>query len=128
MQKRKDNRHQIGCSVSNEIISEKNNHDHRYAHIINEIGAEYAREKIPLSQHEPCSALSICKARMKLLDDAIKTINRNIISVLEDENYPKTGKGHRLFAIDGSKLNIPRGLLEDRYKIPKTQHDIIPMQ
>ncbi|RAP69625.1 hypothetical protein ACZ87_03583 [Candidatus Erwinia dacicola] len=46
----------------------------------------------------------------------------------EGKNHPKTGKGHRLFAIDGSKLNIPRGLLEDGYKILKTQHDIIPMQ
>ncbi|RAP69569.1 hypothetical protein ACZ87_03640, partial [Candidatus Erwinia dacicola] len=37
-------------------------------------------------------ASSICKARMKLPDDAIETINRNIISVWEDKNDPKIGK------------------------------------
>ncbi|HIC1790755.1 TPA: hypothetical protein ACW0I5_004698 [Escherichia coli] len=52
-------------------------------------------------------------------DDTIKTINKNIISVWEDKNNPKTWKGQRLFAIDGSKLNIPRGLLKDGYKMPK---------
>ncbi|MCT8349851.1 transposase [Photorhabdus temperata] len=56
---------------------------------------------------------------MKLPDDAIKTINKNIVSVWEDNTHPETWKGHRLFAIDGSKLNIPRGLLENGYKTPK---------
>lgn len=104
------------------IISGKNNHG--YSYIINEIWAECAREKIPLPQHKPVSASSMYEARMKLPDDVIKTINKNIISVWEDKNHPKTWKGHRLFAIDGSKLNIPRGLLEDGYKIPKntTRH------
>ena len=45
------------------------------------------------------------------------------------ENYgpasPKLGplqgglwKGHRLFAVDGSKLNLPRPLLQAGYKLP----------
>ncbi|WP_222563093.1 hypothetical protein, partial [Candidatus Erwinia dacicola] len=84
-----------------------------------EIWAECARKRTPSPQHKPVSALSICEARMELSDDAIKTINRNIISVWKDKNHPKTGKEHQLFAVDGSKLNIPRGLLEDGYKILK---------
>lgn len=99
------------------IISGKNNHG--YSYIINEIWDECTREKIPLPQHKPVSASSMCEARMKLPDNAIKTINKNIISVWEDKTHPETWKGHRLFAIDGSKLNIPRGLLEDGYKTPK---------
>ncbi|MGV7960159.1 IS4 family transposase [Photorhabdus tasmaniensis] len=99
------------------IISGKNNHG--YSYIINEIWAECIHEKIPLPQHKPVSASSMCEARMKLPDDAIKTINKNIVSVWEDNTHPETWKGHRLFAIDGSKLNIPRGLLENGYKTPK---------
>ncbi|AKH63547.1 MULTISPECIES: hypothetical protein [Photorhabdus] len=83
------------------IISGKNNHG--YSYIINEIWAEYIHEKIPLPQHKPVSASSMCEARMKLPDDAIKTINKNIVSVWEDNTHPETWKGHRLFAIDGSK-------------------------
>lgn len=99
------------------IISGKNNHG--YSYIINEIWAECTREKIPLPQHKPVTASSMCEARMKLPDDAIKSINKNIISVWEDNTHTEKWKGHRLFAIDGSKLNIPRGLLEEGYKIPK---------
>ncbi|MGV7961478.1 hypothetical protein QPK13_10310 [Photorhabdus tasmaniensis] len=46
------------------IISGKDNHG--YAYIINEIWAECLREKIPLPQHRPVSASSMCEARMKL--------------------------------------------------------------
>ncbi|MGV7960721.1 hypothetical protein QPK13_06250 [Photorhabdus tasmaniensis] len=65
---------------------------------------------------------------MKLPDDAIKTINKNIVSVWEDNTHPETWKRTSTVCYRWLKLNIPRGLLENGYKHPKTHHDIIPMQ
>lgn len=97
------------------IISGKDNHG--YAYIINEIWDECIREKIPLPQYNPISASSMCEARVKLPDDSIKIINKDIISMWEENTLPATWKGHRLFAIDGSKLNVPRKLINDGYQI-----------
>ncbi len=88
------------------IISGKNNHG--YSYIINEIWAECIREKIPLPQHKPVTASSMCEARMKLPDDAIKSINKNIISVWEDNPPPRKMEGtsivcYRWFKIKHSK-------------------------
>lgn len=81
------------------IISGKNNRDSSY--IINDVWTECIREKIPLPQHKPVFASLMCEARIKLPDDAIKTINNNIVSVWENNTHPETWKGHGLFAIDG---------------------------
>ncbi|CDG97726.1 transposase [Xenorhabdus bovienii str. puntauvense] len=97
------------------IISGKNNHG--YAYIFNEIWDDCIREKIPLPQYNPVSASSMCEARIKLPDDAIKTINKDIVSVWEKDSRPITWKGHRLFAIDGSKLNVPRKLINNGYRV-----------
>lgn len=99
------------------IISGKNNHG--YSYIINEIWDDCIRENIPLPQCKPISASSMCEARMKLPDDTIKNINKDIVSVWEDNFTPITWKGHRLFAIDGSKLNVPRKLINEGYRVPQ---------
>jgi len=97
------------------IISGKDNHG--YSYIINEIWNDCIREKIPLPQHKPVSASSMCEARVKLPDDAIKIINKDIVSVWENNSHMEKWKGHRLFAIDGSKLNVPRKLINNGYRI-----------
>lgn len=56
---------------------------------------------------------------MKLPDDTIKIINKDIVSAWEDNFTPRTWKGHRLFAIDGSKLNVPRKLIHEGYWVPQ---------
>ncbi|WP_148127698.1 hypothetical protein, partial [Candidatus Erwinia dacicola] len=89
--KGKINRQQIGCFVSNKNYIRENNHG--YAYIINEVWAECARKKIPLPQHKPVSASSICKARMKLPDNAIKTINKISFMYGKIKTIPKQGKG-----------------------------------
>ncbi|ETS32976.1 hypothetical protein BB987_13785 [Photorhabdus temperata] len=54
---------------------------------------------------------------MKLPDDAIKTINKDIVVVWEKNTLPTTWKGHRIFAIDGSKLNVPRKFINNGYRV-----------
>jgi len=73
---------------------------------------------IPLSQDKPISAAAFSNARKKLDTSVFKQLNSKIIHAYEnsDENY--TWKGHRLFAVDGSKINLPRQLLNKPYKKP----------
>ncbi|CDH33441.1 hypothetical protein XBI1_2660001 [Xenorhabdus bovienii str. Intermedium] len=70
-------------------------------------------------QSKPVSPSSMCEARMKIPDDAIKIINKDIVSIWEQNNTLEKWKGHRVFAIDSSKLNVPRTLLNKGYRIPQ---------
>lgn len=99
------------------IIAGKNKHG--YGYIINEIWDDCIREKIPVPQQNPVSPSSMYEARMKLPENSIKIINENILSEWEAKNEMTMWKGHRVYAIDGSKLNVPRGLLDNGYKTPK---------
>ncbi|WP_141096830.1 IS4 family transposase [Photorhabdus luminescens] len=99
------------------IITGKSKHG--YGYIINEIWDSCIREKIPLPQQNPVSPSSMYEARMKLPENSIKIINENILLEWEDKSGIGMWKGHRVYAIDGSKLNVPRGLLENGYKTPK---------
>jgi hypothetical protein len=61
----------------------------------------------------------VCDARKKLDEEVFRSINRKII-----QHYPSfhdedtQWMGHRIFAVDGSKINLPRALLDDGYKLP----------
>ncbi len=72
----------------------------------------------------PCTASSLCEARQKLPETVFKTLNDELISLWHAHRDTPTWKGHRVFAIDGSKINAPRGLLEYGYKTPRetTRH------
>ncbi|PQQ39651.1 hypothetical protein C6H68_00275 [Photorhabdus luminescens] len=61
------------------IISGENNHS--YAYIINEIWDECIRKKNKPTHSKPVSPSSMCEARMKIPDDAIKIINKDIVSI-----------------------------------------------
>ncbi|WP_155806674.1 hypothetical protein [Photorhabdus temperata] len=82
-------------------------------------GIAASEKKMPLPQQNPVSPSSMYEARMKLPENSIKIINENILLEWEDKSGIGMWKGHRVYAIDGSKLNVPRGLLENGYKTPK---------
>ncbi|WP_258087709.1 hypothetical protein, partial [Xenorhabdus bovienii] len=66
---------------------------HGYAYIINEIWDDCIREKIPLPQYNSISASSMYEARIKLPDNAIKTIYAINLKMqdLKSGNYLSTG-------------------------------------
>lgn len=91
-----------------------------YGTTIDELWNNCRRLNLPLPQKNTIAPSSFCAARKKLDESVFKSINQKII-----ESYAKSGqddsykwKTHRLFAIDGSKLNLPKALLSCGYKLP----------
>ncbi|MCP4934581.1 MAG: IS4 family transposase, partial [bacterium] len=88
-----------------------------YGTTISEFWHHCHRMKFPLPQKQPISASSFTEARKKLDESIFKVLNQRIIQVC-DEKTPARWFGHRLFGVDGSKLNLPRELIEHGYRTP----------
>lgn len=73
---------------------------------------------IPLPQKKPAAASAFSNARKKLDESIFKELNAKIINTYEVEQGGQLWKGHRLFAVDGTKLNLPRQLLNKPYTLP----------
>jgi len=73
---------------------------------------------IPLPQKKPAAASAFSNARKKLDESIFKELNTRIINTYEVEQGDQRWKGHRLFAVDGTKLNLPRQLLNKPYTLP----------
>ena len=91
-----------------------------YGTTIDELWDSCRKLDLPLPQEGAIAPSSFCVARKKLDETVFKDINQRII-----ETYSKQGPdgsyrwfGHRIFAVDGSKINLPRSLIEDGYKLP----------
>ncbi len=81
---------------------------------------ESCNEKgITLPQMNSVAASSICEARQKLPESAFKLLSNELINLWHQHHETPTWNGHRVFAVDGSKLNMPIGLLKYGYKISK---------
>ncbi len=90
-----------------------------YGTTINEFWYNCHRMKFPLPQKQPISASSFTEARKKLDEEIFNVLNQRIIDACdEDDKRQYRWFGHRLFAVDGSKLNLPRELLKSGYKVP----------
>ncbi|MEI8347214.1 MAG: IS4 family transposase [Pseudomonadota bacterium] len=90
-----------------------------YNTTIAELWDNCKRLNIPLPQEDPIAASSFADAREKLDENIFKKLNDRVISLYQDETDDVYNwLGHRLFAIDGSKINLPRELLESGYKLP----------
>lgn len=89
-----------------------------YATTITEFWHNCHRMKFPLPQKHPVAASAFTQARKKLNESIFKELNWRIIQAC-----PKKGSdlwyGHRLFAVDGSKINLPRELFKYGYKKPQ---------
>ncbi len=73
---------------------------------------------IELPQSKPVVASAFSNARAKLSEDIFKVLNTQIISHYTTPKSDATWLGHRLFAVDGTKVNLPRQLLGNGYKLP----------
>ena len=69
----------------------------------------------------PVSASSVCDARQKMSASIFTELNQSVISHQEKvEDLPRW-YGHRIFGVDGSKINLPRKLLDENYKAPNRE-------
>ena len=69
-------------------------------------------------QQTPVSTSSICEARQKLPPDIFTLLNQAVLSSYTQDNSLELWRGHRVFAVDGSKINLPRQLINHGYKAP----------
>ena len=89
--------------------------DKGYATVLAELWDQCRKLGIALPQREPVAASSICKARAKIHEDLFLDLHREILRHHRDD---RRWKGHRTFAVDGTKMNLPRPLVEAGYPRP----------
>jgi len=90
-----------------------------YGTTISDFWNNCRKMKFPLPQKKPICASAFTKARSKLDETIFKVLNKRIISAYEEEtNKSYRLNNQRIFAVDGSKINLPRELIEQGYKTP----------
>jgi len=89
-----------------------------YGTTITEFWHNCHRLKFPLPQKKAISASAFTEARKKLNEAIFIELNQRIIQTSPEST---TGRwlGHRLFAVDGSKINLPRELIKAGYLTPQ---------
>lgn len=78
----------------------------------------WENEKLNELQMSAVAASSVCEARQKLPPVIFTKLNKNILSKLEKMLDLPLWHSHRIFSVDGSKINTPRELLNYGYKAP----------
>lgn len=72
---------------------------------------------IDLPQAKSVSASSFCEARQKLPEDIFKDLNKKLLENWERKRDLHRWLGHRVFAVDGSRVNLPRELINFGFKL-----------
>ena len=98
------------------LVSSQNKQS--YGTSIDDLWDSCRRLKLELPQKSSIAPSSFCDARKKLDESVFKCLNRKIIQAYAQEELNYTWQKHRLFAVDGSKLNVPRKLFASGYSAP----------
>ncbi|MGH7219378.1 MAG: IS4 family transposase [Nitrospiraceae bacterium] len=103
------------------LVSSKNTQS--YGTTIDDLWDNCEKLKLALPQKNSIAPSSFCAARQKLDEAVFKCANQNILVAYAADASRYWWLGHRLFAVDGSKINLPRELLACGYSTPaKTAH------
>ena len=87
---------------------------------------EYCHKfNIQLPQKDPVVPATFCNARAKMDASVFKLLNTEIINTYETDREDHRFKGHRLFAVDGTKINLPKTLLKFGFQKP-SEHAHFP--
>ena len=90
-----------------------------YGSTLEEIWEGSSEQQFPDMIDKPVCASSVCEARQKLDESIFQELNDRIIERWEQEvDRSNMWHGHRLFAVDGSKINLPRELIDYGYQLP----------
>ena len=89
-----------------------------YGTTIDDLWDSCEKLKLSLPQKNSIAPSSFCAARQKLDEAAFKCANQKILTAYAGDASPYTWRGHRLFAVDGSKINLPRELRAFAYQTP----------
>ena len=89
-----------------------------YATTISELWDQCRIMQVTLPQSKPVAASAFCNARTKLDETIFKTFNAKIIRTYEPTLTEQRWKPHRVFAVDGTQMNLPRPLRAEGYRTP----------
>jgi len=93
-----------------------------YKILLNEL---WETEEISKLQQKPVSASSLCEARQKMPETIFTQLNQKILALRERGHPLPLWRGHRVFSVDGSKINVPHELLTVGYTAPN-KHQYYP--
>ncbi len=103
------------------LVSSKNTQS--YGTTIDDLWDNCEKLRLALPQKSSIAPSSFCAARQKLDEAVFKCANQKILAAYAADASSYSWLGHRLFAVDGSKINLPRELLACGYSTPgKTAH------
>lgn len=89
-----------------------------YSATIAELWDEHKKMGLDLPKESPISPSSFCEARLKIDPKIFKKINKIAIEIYNRRSPAQLWMGRNLFAVDGTKLNLPRPLLHEGYELP----------
>lgn len=84
-----------------------------------ELWEQCAAAGVALPQDEPPAASTACEAREKLDEAAFRRLHREILAAAPEGPL---WKGHRILAVDGSKITLPRELAQRGYRVNHGAH------
>jgi hypothetical protein len=103
------------------LVSSKNSQS--YGTTIDDLWDSCDRLDLSLPQRSSIAPSSFCAARKKLDESIFRCVNTKILKTYATQGNEHLWRGHRLFAIDGSKVNLPRNLVNCGYLTPnKSTH------
>ncbi len=88
-----------------------------YATVLEQLWEQCRALDLQLPQR-PVTPAAICRARAKVDEQLFLRIHRAVLAEFPPDTPHSLWRGHRTFAVDGSKLNLPRPLLESGYRTP----------
>lgn len=88
-----------------------------YGSTITELWEQCQVMGIPLPQPKPVAASAFCNARAKLDETIFKTLNTKIIQIYNPWHNIAQWRNHRIFAVDGTKINLPRQMKDEGYRL-----------
>jgi hypothetical protein len=89
-----------------------------YGTTIDDLWDSCEKLKLSLPQRNSIAPSSFCAARQKLDEAVFQCANHEILTAYAGDASCYTWLGHRLFAVDGSKINLPRKLRAFGYQTP----------
>ncbi len=89
-----------------------------YGSTIAELWDQCHMMNVSLPQVQPVAPSAFCNARSKLDESIFKTLNTTIIRTYENGWSEYKWNHHRVFAVDGTKINLPRPMRFYGYSTP----------
>ena len=92
-----------------------------YAITLSELWDQCRTMGVELPQASPVSASAMCRARAKLDENVFRVLHTRILKRMDRSGIDKRWQGHCIFAVDGSRMNLPRPLIAQGYRAPSEQ-------